>query len=236
MTATGAVTSLLACRRLRVGHARALLDGVDLAFAPGEAWFVLGPNGSGKSSLIHTLLGLLPRLAGEVVFAADLRDRRRLGYVPQEQRFVPPLPCTVAEFVGIGLDRRDREAARERVERALQEMGVAALRRHDVRTLSVGQRRRVLVARALARTPLLCVLDEPAANLDARAAAQLAADLELCRREQGMCLVQVAHDLALAKAHATHIALVDAGRVVSGTAAAMLGSPALLAVLAEVAP
>jgi ABC-type phosphate/phosphonate transport system ATPase subunit len=61
----------------------------------------------------------------------------------------------------------------------------------------------------------------------------LAVDLERCRREHGMCLVQVAHDLALARAHATHIALVDAGRVVCGTAAVMLGSPALQVVSAE---
>ena len=102
-----------------------------------------------------------------------------------------------------------------------------------MRTLSVGQRRRVMVARALARAPLLCVFDEPAANLDAVSASRLASDLASYRRERGWCLVQVAHDVALARRHATHIALVHGGRVATGAAAAMLDGEQLRAMFKE---
>ena len=91
-TASEAPT-LLRATGLVVGHGQPLLRGVDLSLRPSEAWFVLGKNGSGKTTLVATLLGLVPRFGGTVQMAEGLRSR--LGYVPQEQRFDPALPCTV---------------------------------------------------------------------------------------------------------------------------------------------
>jgi zinc transport system ATP-binding protein len=213
---------LLAAERLVVGRRRPLLGNVSLAFHRGESWFVLGRNGSGKTTLLATLLGLLPPLGGSVRFGSDLHDRRRLGYVPQEQRFDPTLPCSVAEFVEIGLpDRLPRATAHECVAHALAAMQLEPLAARSVRALSFGQRRRVLVARALARRPVLIVLDEPTANLDAHGAALLVEDLERLRCEENMCVVHLSHDLGLAKRFATHVALVDGGSVLVGPAAAM---------------
>ncbi len=213
--------ALLAAIDLQVGRGAVLLREVVLALHPGESWFVLGANGSGKTTLLATLLGLLPPLAGSLRWHPELIDRQRLGYVPQEQRFDPPLPCTVAEFVELGLPAADRGAvARASTTDALDAMQVGPLAARTMATLSLGQRRRVLVARALARRPRLLLLDEPTANLDPLGAAQLAGDLERLRASAALCVVHVSHDLSLARRFATHVAFVDAGTVISGPAVA----------------
>jgi ABC-type Mn2+/Zn2+ transport system ATPase subunit len=226
--------TLLAAERLDLGRGRVLLAAVDLALRAGEGWFVLGRNGSGKSTLVATLLGLLPPLGGALHRGPALAGRGAVGYVPQEQRFDPPLPCTAGEFVDCGLDARTpRAAASALVTEALAAMQVEDLRARPLRGLSLGQRRRVLVARSLARRPRLLVLDEPCANLDAPGAARLARDLDALRREHGLCIVHVTHDLALARRFATHVALVAGGRVEAGPGAELLAGAAARAELGE---
>jgi zinc transport system ATP-binding protein len=208
-----AAPALLGCKRLEVGRHTTILRDVDLAVRAAEAWFVLGPNGSGKSTLVATLLGLLPARGGEVLPVAN-GTRRALGYVPQQQRFDLPLPITVTEFVALGVEDGIAAAqVRADVRTALAALGIAGLAPRRVQTLSLGQQRRVLIARALARRPLLLVLDEPTANLDEDGAAQLAGDLERLRREHRLAIVHIAHDRALARRFATHIAWVADGAV-----------------------
>lgn len=203
---------LLATHDLVVGRRTPLLTDVQLQFAAGQHWCVVGRNGGGKTTLLLTLLGLLPPLAGEVRWSPQLADRQRLGYVPQEQDQTLALPCTVAEFVALCATTPRGAATRAAVAAALGALGIDDLANRDVRRLSLGQRRRVLVARALVRQPLLLALDEPAANLDDDAAARLGADLQrLC--DAGLCIVHVTHDLALAERTATHLARVADGTV-----------------------
>ncbi|MCU0867318.1 MAG: ATP-binding cassette domain-containing protein [Planctomycetes bacterium] len=224
--------ALLGCRDLVCGHGRPVLRGVTLQVARGDAWYVLGPNGAGKSTLVATLLGLLRPLAGEVSAPCG-GDRRQLGFVPQEPRSELALPVTVREWVGCALDAAiGRVEAAARIAAALAAMGVEALAARDLRRLSLGQRRRVHVARALVRAPQLLVLDEPGANLDRAAAIGLAADLDRWRREQGLTVVMVAHDLELARRFASHAAIVFDGVVHAGPAGPLLADPALVAAVA----
>jgi len=223
---------LIGTAGLVVGRGRPLLRGVDLRIEPGQTWFMLGRNGAGKSTLIYTLLGLLPALGGEIRQAPAVRDRTAVGYVPQEQRFQQSLPVTVTEFVRLGLGDRGPAAARHaRTAAALQAMGVEDLAPRNAGELSLGQRRRVLVARALARRPALLVLDEPTASLDAVSADQLGKDLDGLRRDDGLSLLVVSHDLGLARRYATHVALVAAGAVRTGAAADVFADPATAAAL-----
>lgn len=234
MTGDGHGAPLLAARGLEVGHRRTLLRGVELELRAGESWFVVGRNGSGKSTLVATLLGLLRPRAGRVECAPSVR--KAIGYVPQEPRFEPTLPLQVAEFVAAGIDDRvARHEAAARIGDAMAALGITELSRCDVRALSTGQRRRVAVARAFARRPVLLVLDEPLANLDGDAALALAADLDRRRRE-GTCVLHVAHELDVARRHATHVAVVAAATVRAGEAASMFAEPAFAAATGEVRP
>jgi ABC-type Mn2+/Zn2+ transport system ATPase subunit len=220
-----AAEALLGTDGLAVGRGAVLLHDVCLRIGPGEWWFVLGRNGAGKSTLLLTLLGLLPARGGSVVAARAVADRSGVGYVPQELPFPVDLPLTVREFVAMGLAglRLRAGEAGERVRGALARLQVEDLALRPLRRLSLGQRRRALVARALARAPVLLVLDEPAANLDPHAAAALADDLAALRRD-GLSIVQASHDLGLARAFATHVALLHGGTVLAGPATAVLGS------------
>jgi ABC-type Mn2+/Zn2+ transport system ATPase subunit len=226
--ATVAPAALIEARTVAVGRGTPLLRAVTFALRPGECWFLLGRNGSGKSTLIHALLGLLAPLGGEIRRAAAIADRSGLGYVPQEQRFPASLPLTVSEFVDLGLagSRLKQGERQERAAAALEAMHVADLAARNSGSLSFGQRRRVLAARALARRPSLLVLDEPTAGLDPFSSGQLARDLEQQRKSAGLCMLHASHDVELARAYATHVALVADGGVRTGAAAAVFGDPA----------
>ncbi len=208
-------------RALEVGYAgRALLPPLTFEVRRGEEWLVIGPNGAGKSTLVRTLLGLVKPVAGEV----SCHDV--MGYVPQQSAISPTVPMRVEDVVRLGTDTGwsflrplaflDTDAA---VERAMRLTGCLELADHAVRELSVGQRQRVLLARALVREPHLLVLDEPTASMDVEAERAVFELLSEIRREHDVAAVVVSHHLSLAARHATHAIVLDRERelAVSGT-------------------
>ncbi|MCA8966752.1 MAG: ABC transporter ATP-binding protein, partial [Planctomycetes bacterium] len=120
-------SELLVAERLVVGRGAPLLGPVDLRVCAGESWFVVGPNGSGKTTLLHTLVGLLRPLGGELRLGECVRDRRHLGFVPQEPAAAAALPCSVQEFVALGCHTPPGAATRDAVSAGLEAMGVTAL-------------------------------------------------------------------------------------------------------------
>jgi zinc transport system ATP-binding protein len=153
-----------------------VLDGIDFAITPGEFVVLLGANGSGKTTLVRALLNLVPLAEGEVKLfghePADFRSWRRIGYVPQRFTAAAGVPATVEEVVLSGrisskrwlrpFSAEDALAAEE----AIRTTGLFGLRKKRVATLSGGQQQRVLIARALAGSPDLLVLDEPVSSVD----------------------------------------------------------------------
>jgi zinc transport system ATP-binding protein len=155
-----------------------VIDDVSLTVSRGEFLALVGPNGSGKTTLLKLLLGLLIPSSGRVtLFGSDpagLRDRWRIGYVPQRPALAPDLPATVSEIVATGrLARRPwgRRSAddREAVDHALMVVGLTDQRDRRIGELSGGQQQRAFIARALASSPELLILDEPVAGVDAHA-------------------------------------------------------------------
>jgi ABC-type Mn2+/Zn2+ transport system ATPase subunit len=220
-----AAAPLLEASGLALGYgAHVVLQGVDLTLHAGELWFVLGPNGEGKSTLLRAILGQLEARQGVLRLRSDLRDRARIGFVPQSCHLNPALPTSVREFVllglvGIGCGRAERE---ERLRWALAHAGLAERERSSYWSLSGGLKQRALVARALVRRPCLLILDEPTSSLDVSGAAAILDLLEELRERHRTAILCVAHDLEMARRYATHVALVRGGGVESGAASALL--------------
>ncbi len=165
-----------------------ILHAVDWTIRPGEHWAVLGPNGAGKSTLLALLAGQLwpsavdgPPGMVEYGFAAPWETvddaRRRIGVVSGALQASFPYDLLVEEAVATGLDGNldvftpPDAAGRARVAELLAFFELAGLAGRRLRSLSRGQQRRVLLARALAGNPALLALDEPMAGLDAKTRA-----------------------------------------------------------------
>jgi molybdate transport system ATP-binding protein len=226
--------SLDAAIALRLGSLD--LD-VSLAVAPGEVLALLGPNGAGKSTILRTLAGLVALDAGHITVDGTVVDDpaaevfvepedRPIGVVFQDYLLFDHL--SVLENVAFGLRARGtpKREARARAAEWLARVGLAEYAAQRPRALSGGQAQRAALARALAVSPRLLLLDEPLAALDVGTRATVRRDL---RRHletfQGM-RVLVTHDPVDAYALADRIAIVEAGRIVqSGTLAEVTAHP-----------
>lgn len=201
---------------------RAVVTDVDLDIEYGEIIAVLGPNGSGKSTLMRGMLGLNDHISGDLELfgtpAASFRDRTRIGYVPQRHTLSGSVRATVEEIVEVSrlAHRRWYQRAgdedRAAVVKALAEVGLAERARDDVSTLSGGQHRRVLIARALAANPDILVMDEPTAGVDTASQEVLAEVLERLAAS-GVTMVIVTHEIEALRSIITRVVEVTHGRV-----------------------
>lgn len=199
------------------------VSGIDLSVRAGDVLALIGPNGSGKSTLVRGMLGLASVLAGDVqlfgVPAARFTERHRLGYVPQRHTVGGAIPSTVEEVVGSGRLTHRRwyaragGADRAAVTEAIEAVGLGDRRRSMVATLSGGQQRRVLIARALAGRPEVLVMDEPTAGVDAESQQALVRTL-LSLVETGLTLVVVTHEIAPLRPVLTRVVAMRQGRIV----------------------
>ena len=202
------------------GQVRALVD-VSLEIRRGEYVLVMGRSGSGKSTLLNVLGGLDRPTAGEVYFEGqNLRTfpnlawfrARKLGFVFQSFHLLPVL--TALENVEIPMFETERSAARRRRKAVglLEEVGVGHRAGHLPRALSVGERQRVAVARALANDPALILADEPTGNLDSDTAMEIIDLFGRLHRERQATIVMVTHDPDLV-GHAERVVRMKDGRI-----------------------
>jgi lipopolysaccharide export system ATP-binding protein len=176
---------------------RRVVDGVDLAVSRGETVGLLGPNGAGKTTTFYMLVGLIPANAGRVLLddvdiaplTMHQRARRGIGYLAQENSAFRRL--TVAQNLAAILEWMplSPEQRRDRLESLLREFRLAKVREAPAGVVSGGERRRMEIARALAREPQYLLLDEPFTGIDPIAVAELQdIILELRSREMGMII------------------------------------------------
>lgn len=184
---------------------------------------LVGPNGAGKSTLLNVMLGILKPRSGEVfIFGRPGPEMREsVGYMPQSERVDWDFPVTVADVVlmgrysRIGLVRRPGRRDREVAMAALERVRLAGLAQRRIGELSGGERRRALIARALAREAELLLLDEPLAGLDATAQHDLL-DLLHELRTEGKTLFVATHDLSCVAADFDHAVLINTRVVAFG--------------------
>ena len=219
--------TVLRCDQLSIGYGRPLLPPIDLRIEAGEFWAVVGRNGSGKSTWFKTVLGLLPAISGTVEI-----DASRVAYVAQRRAFDALFPVTGREVVAMGRVRGDRprgfsDVDRAAVQRALEEVGAGAFASRTFRSLSEGQKQRVLLARMLASEPSIALLDEPTAAMDAVAEAEAMDLIDRLRTEHGMAVVIVSHHLSVARKYAQNALFVDdaASCVLAGPAEEVWAAP-----------
>jgi ABC-type Mn2+/Zn2+ transport system ATPase subunit len=198
------LTPALEMHGVRFGYGPVpVIEGADLVIETGKLEVLTGPNGSGKSTLLKLALGLLSPASGEIRVLgrppSDPGVRRAIGYAPQGSPGRTVLPVSVIEVVGAGitptkplvsrLDRQDQQ----RVDRALDAVGLNDLSRECIFELSGGQQQRAVLARALVGNPPLLLLDEPTTGIDRAFRPQLVEELRR-RADAGAAVVVVSHD------------------------------------------
>jgi iron complex transport system ATP-binding protein len=215
----------LAVEGITLGYGdRTVIDGLDLAIAPGKITAIVGSNGCGKSTLLRAMARLLRPEHGAVMLdGADVRSlatkavARVVGLLPQSP--IAPEGIAVADLVGRGRHPHQKTLARwsardyEVVADALEATGIADLADRSVDELSGGQRQRVWIAMALAQETDILLLDEPTTFLDVAHQVEvldLLTDLSLSR---GTTIVMVLHDLNLAARYADELIAMKGGRV-----------------------
>jgi len=204
------------------------LDGVDLEVRDGEYLRIVGASGSGKSTLLNLLAGLDTPTAGRIAtpagVLAELSPRRLaqyrarvVGMVFQTFNLIPHL--TALQNVELGMLFLDLpRAEREQRSRAmLERLGLTGRLHHRPQDLSGGEQQRVALARALAKGPSLLLADEPTGNLDQTTSAEIARLLAGLHAE-GITVILVTHNLALAATEADRTLEMSYGRIVRETA------------------
>lgn len=206
-------------------HAEPVLRGIDLSVPAGVVMGVVGPNGSGKSTLIKAMLGLVPRLTGQVEFFGEPLDRvrRRVGYMPQHTSVDWDFPTTVADVVtmgtygSLGLFRRPGRKEHARAREAMDRTGITNLADRQIGQLSGGQRQRVFLSRTLAQDPDLYLMDEPFQGVDI-VSQQAIVDVLHDLRAQGRTIVLVHHDLGTVPDYCDRVTLLNSGQLIASGA------------------
>jgi ABC-type Mn2+/Zn2+ transport system ATPase subunit len=179
------------------------IEGINLRVPVGELVGLIGPNGAGKSTLFKAMLGLITPIEGDVLaFGRPVAQaREQIAYMPQVEEVDWDFPVSVLDVVLMGRYKKFRPFARwsaedrEAAMAALERVQLAPYARRQVGQLSGGQRRRVLMARAIARGAGLLLLDEPFAGLDAAVQHDLVEILDGLARE-GKAILVATHDLS----------------------------------------
>jgi zinc transport system ATP-binding protein len=200
-----------------------ILQAVDLQVRAGEVVTIIGPNGAGKTSLVRTALGLQAPTTG-VIYR---REGLRIGYLPQRFHVDPVLPLPVRRFLRLTGSEPAALSA------ALSEVGAGELIDAALQDLSGGELQRVLLARALLRSPELLVLDEPAQGVDMHGQVELFSLLDRVRRQRGCAVLMISHDLHLVMAATGRVVCLNRHICCTGTPAAVTRNPAFIELFGE---
>ncbi len=211
---------LISARALTVASGtRVLLDALDFDIMPSEALTLIGPNGAGKTTLIRAIIGTMRISGGTLVRKPGLR----LGYTPQKLPLEQLIPMPVDRFMALSGER-----SKKRRTEMLARCDAQALQNRQMVDLSGGETQRVLLARALMRAPDLLILDEPTQGLDQPGEARFYALLAEIRRETGVAVFMVSHDLHVVMAQSDRVICLNQHICCSGSPGVVAQDPGYL--------
>jgi len=216
------------------------LDGVNLEIRKGEIFALLGPNGAGKTTLIGSVCGLVRPTSGSMIaFGHDLatnwrQARARIGLVPQE--IATDMFETVWRAVSYSRGLFGYPADKARIEEILRSLSLWEKKDSQIRELSGGMKRRVLIAKALAHEPELLFLDEPTAGVDVELRKGMW-DQIAALRDRGTTIILTTHYIEEAELMADRVGIIRSGRILmvddKATMMARLGNTEAVIELAQ---
>ena len=187
---------------LRVKNLNVELDGEkiisDLSFEvkEGETLMILGPNGAGKTILLRTLMGFLP-------FKGDIQWKEgiRIGYVPQRLPLIKDIPLSIEDFFDL------KKVTKKKIIDSLNSVGIKdpSLLKKRIGAISSGQFQRILVAWGLIGDPQVLLFDEPTSGIDLGGEETIYGLLEKLKKEKGLTIFLVTHDLSIVSRQATNV-------------------------------
>ena len=194
-----------------------VLEGFNLSVESGDIFALLGDSGSGKSSALRFIAGLENAMNGSVVLdGADLSlngvhsvkpELREIGMVFQDYALFPHM--TVFQNISFGIDHLSKKSKTEKVASLLELISLKGIEKKYPHQLSGGEQQRVSLARALANSPKLLLLDEPFSSLDKSHRDELVKDVRSILKKQSVTSILVTHDEAEAKAFADKIGKIE---------------------------
>jgi lipopolysaccharide export system ATP-binding protein len=212
---------------------RAVVKGVNLKLGRGEVVGLLGPNGAGKTTCFYMITGLITadygaiHLDGQDVTAQPMYQRARLGigYLPQETSIFRGMSVEQNVMAVVEMHQKDRTAAREMVDRLLDELRISHLRKAPATSLSGGERRRCEIARALASEPAFMLLDEPFAGIDPLAMSDIREVIGYLK-DQGIGVLITDHNVRETLDMVERASIIHAGEVLfEGAPDAIMADP-----------
>jgi len=194
---------------------KVVLKGVNLDIPRGAFMGLVGPNGGGKTTLINIILGLKTPDKGSISILqepiASFKDWNHIGFVSQKSNANKGFPATVFEVVAMGLTakigyfRFFTKRDKEKVNHAIEQVGMEDYAQQSIGNLSGGQQQRVFIARALVSEPELLILDEPTVGVDFKNVERFYELLHTLNREQNITLLLVTHDTGAMTEYATDV-------------------------------
>jgi len=205
---------------IRFGDVR-VIDNLSFSVADGESLAIIGPSGAGKTVLFKALIGALPH-EGTISWAPDTR----VGYVPQKLDLERDLPITGADL--LRAKRRVARVAADEVRRSIELVNLdPSLVDAPIGSLSGGQFQRLLLAFAFLGRPRVLLFDEPTAGVDEPGQEMLYETIDRVKREGGLTLLLISHELSLVYRYATSVLCLGRGRAWLGPPTEVLTPPRL---------
>ena len=215
-----------------------VLDNISFTIDEGDILGIIGPNGAGKTTLFSCMLGLLEDYTGTIkILGEDIKKKnskvfKGIGYIPQKKTIEQNFPATVEEIVSLGITTTGK-TSKEKIDLALETIGLLTQKDRRVGELSGGQQQRVLIAKAMVNDPKLLILDEPVTGIDLEMQNKFYSLLKKLNQENKITIIWASHDLDAVNRLATSVACINRSMFFHGKTYEFFEDPDLLKAYSE---